>query len=222
MNEVFNFEGANIRTVMIDDEPMFVGKDVAEALGYSNTADALSKHVREKHKLTSQITTTGQARDMTVISEPGVYALIGRSKLKDAERFQDWVYEEVLPSIRKTGSYQVQQMSATDRSRLALESVVELDDRVTNLENNAVVSPTDYGVIGAEVSRRVHSYAKLHNISDTGALFQDLNGQIKRVTGAGNRSRIKSKDYEMVIQFIADWTPTTATLTLVKQTELKV
>lgn len=117
---------------------------------------------------------------------------------------------------------QTKPMSATDQLRLATKSVVELDDRVTELENNAALSPTDYTTIGTEVSRRVHAYAKLHHIADTGALFKDLNGQIKQVTGAGNRSRIKAKDYDMVIEFISNWTPTTATLTLVKQTELEV
>lgn len=117
---------------------------------------------------------------------------------------------------------QTKPMTATEQLRLVSESTIELDDRVTELENNAPLSPTDYTTIGAEVSRRVHAYAKLHHISDKSALFKDLNGQIKQVTGAGNRSRIKAKDYDMVIEFISNWEPTTATMTLVKQTSLEV
>lgn len=134
----------------------------------------------------------------------------------------DEIRSYFIEAEKKLRQVVMQPTTAIDRSRLALESVVELDDRVTNLENNVPLSPTDYSVIGSEVSRRVNSYAKLHHIEDKGVLFKDLNSQIKQVTGAGNRSRIKAKDYDLVIQFIADWTPTTATLTLVKQTALEV
>jgi len=98
-------EFGSVRVVMIDGEPWFVGKDVAEALGYSNTKDALSKHVPDKHKRGSQIATPYGVQNFVVISEAGMYRLIFRSKLPAAEKFTDWVCEEVLPSIRKTGAY---------------------------------------------------------------------------------------------------------------------
>lgn len=104
--QVFNFEGANVRTVMIDDEPYFVGKDVAEVLGYSSPSATVSKKVREKYKGVAVLETPSGKQETTIISEPGIYQLINGSKLESAEKFQDWVYEEVLPTIRKTGSYQ--------------------------------------------------------------------------------------------------------------------
>ena len=105
--QIFNSdEFGEIRTIEIDNEPWFVGKDVATALGYKNTADAIGKHVDVDDKLLSQIAIAGQRRDVTVINESGVYALIFGSKLESAKRFKHWVTAEVLPSIRKTGSYQ--------------------------------------------------------------------------------------------------------------------
>lgn len=107
MNEVtvFNFEANEVRTVAIDNEAWFVGKDVATVLGYKNTKDALLKHVDDDDKLGSRITTSGQAREMVTINESGVYSLIFGSKLDSAKRFKKWVTSEVLPAIRKHGSY---------------------------------------------------------------------------------------------------------------------
>ncbi|EPD09389.1 putative phage antirepressor protein [Lacticaseibacillus paracasei subsp. paracasei Lpp70] len=107
MNELqeFNFQGNQLRTVLIDSEPFFVGKDAATAIGYKNFRDALKTHVKAKYKRESRITTPFGAQTMTVISEPGLYQLAGESKLPSAGPFQDWVYEQVLPSIRKHGAY---------------------------------------------------------------------------------------------------------------------
>lgn len=115
MNELqnFNFNELQVRTVLIDDEPWFVGKDVAEILGYSNTKDALLKHVDDEDKLGSQITTSGQKRNMVVVNESGLYNLIlGASKqgknpaIKEkARQFKRWITHEVLPTIRKHGAY---------------------------------------------------------------------------------------------------------------------
>lgn len=107
MNELqnFNFNGNQLRTVLIDDEPFFVGKDAAVAIGYKNFRDALKSHVKDKYKRESRITTPSGMQNVTVISEPGLYQLAGESKLPSAEPFQDWVYEEVLPTIRKHGAY---------------------------------------------------------------------------------------------------------------------
>ncbi|WP_420780522.1 phage antirepressor KilAC domain-containing protein [Streptococcus canis] len=105
MNEIYKFKGQEVRTVTIDNEPYFVGKDVADILGYSNSRDALSKHVDTEDKLTSQIATAGQMRNQTIINESGLYSLILSSKLPQAKEFKRWVTSEVLPAIRKQGAY---------------------------------------------------------------------------------------------------------------------
>lgn len=104
--EIFkNPEFGEVRTTMIDGEPWFVGKDVAVALGYSNTADAIGKHVDEEDKQTSQFAMGGQNYNMTIINESGLYSLVLSSKLPTAKQFKRWVTHEVIPSIRKHGMY---------------------------------------------------------------------------------------------------------------------
>lgn len=103
--QIFKFEGNEVRTVLIDNEPHFVGKDVAQTLGYSNHVDALRRHVFPKNKGVVKHDTLGGSQNLIAINEAGLYQLIFKSKLESAERFQDWVTSEVLPSIRKHGAY---------------------------------------------------------------------------------------------------------------------
>lgn len=107
MNEIqhFNFKGRQVRTVVVDNEPMFVGKDVADILGYQNGSRDVNTHVEEEDRLKYQIGTSGQAREMTIINESGLYSLVISSKLPTAKEFKHWVTHEVLPSIRKHGAY---------------------------------------------------------------------------------------------------------------------
>ena len=107
MNDIINFtyENANIRTVTTEDgTPLFCGKDVAAALGYTNTTDALKRHCKGvvKH---CPLETPGGTQEARFITEGDVYRLIFNSKLPTAEKFEAWVFEEVLPSIRKRGGY---------------------------------------------------------------------------------------------------------------------
>ena len=106
--QVFNnTEFGEIRTMEINGEPWFVGKDVAEILGYSNTRDALLKHIEEEDRATVAIHDGSQNRNVTIINESGLYSLILSSKLPSAKKFKHWVTNEVLPSIRKTGKYEI-------------------------------------------------------------------------------------------------------------------
>lgn len=103
--KVFNFENKEVRTQIINNEPWFVGKDVADLLGYSNSPKALRDHIDGDDKLTERIVMAGQNRDVTVINESGLYSLIIKSKLPSSKRFKRWVTSEVLPAIRKHGAY---------------------------------------------------------------------------------------------------------------------
>ncbi len=102
-----NPQFGQIRAVEVDGEPWFVGKDVAEALGYSNPRDALAKHVDGEDKGVSQIATPSGIQEMTILNESGLYSLIFSSKLPSARVFKRWVTSEVLPSIRRTGGYTI-------------------------------------------------------------------------------------------------------------------
>lgn len=114
-----NEEFGEIRTVTIDNEPWFVGKDVATSLGYERTADAIRQHVESEDKGVGEIQTPGGTQNMTIINESGLYALIFGSKLESAKRFKHWVTSEVLPSIRKHGGYIDGQETMSDDELLA-------------------------------------------------------------------------------------------------------
>lgn len=112
MNELTTFtneEFGTIRTIQIDGEPYFSGKDVAVALGYKNPRDAIRKHVDEDDKNTVAIHDGIGNPNKVVINESGLYSLILSSKLPNAKRFKRWVTGDVLPTLRKTGRYEVQQ-----------------------------------------------------------------------------------------------------------------
>lgn len=107
MNEIqnFDFNGAQVRALTIDNEPYFVGKDVADILGYKNGSRDINAHVDIEDRLKYQISTSGQKRIQTLINESGLYSLILSSKLPTAKQFKHWVTSEVLPAIRKHGAY---------------------------------------------------------------------------------------------------------------------
>ena len=124
--EIFtNPEFGNIRIIEKNGEPWFIGKDVAEALGYEASRNAITKHVDDEDKLTHQISASGQNRNMTVINESGLYSLILSSKLPNAKKFKRWVTSEVLPAIRKHGNYTAPKQESKSKS-------IDLDIRLNN------------------------------------------------------------------------------------------
>ena len=125
MNEITVFNNENfgdIRTIEIDGDPWFVGKDVAEILGYSNTRDALLRHVDEEDKNTVVISDGIGNPNQTIINESGLYSLVLSSRLENAKKFKRWVTSEVIPQIRKTGSYHAPKTYAEALRRLADEA----------------------------------------------------------------------------------------------------
>lgn len=123
MNEVqlFNFENHEVRSLLINSEPWFVGKDVAEALGYSKARNAIATHIDSEDKKDAPIQgTLGGVQEMTVINESGLYSLVLSSKLPSAKKFKRWVTSEVLPALRKTGQYQVKELSGSELMAKAL------------------------------------------------------------------------------------------------------
>ena len=124
MNKLQNFsnpEFGQIRTIEKDNEIWFIGRDVAKALGYSNTPKAIRDHVDEDDKLTERIVLSGQNREIIIINESGLYSLVLSSKLPTAKQFKRWVTSEVLPLIRKTGSYNIQKLTTNELKAKHLE-----------------------------------------------------------------------------------------------------
>lgn len=209
---IFNFKNNQVRTVQIDNDAWFVGKDVATILGYSQTAKAVRDHVDEEDKGVSVLDTPGGQQKMTLINESGVYSMVFGSNLPNAKEFKRWVTKEVLPEIRKTGSFNSPQtpeemlaltMNVTNRTVKRVE-IIEKD--VNDLKNNVVIDSGSYAAIGRLVSRRVYEFLDerryQHNRENVSALFSDINHGIKQVTGVRTRSQIKSKDFEKVMQYI--------------------
>lgn len=126
-----NQEFGQVRTITIDDEPWFVGKDVAVALGYKNPQEAIREHIDEYDKGVSEILTPGGRQKMPIINESGLYSLIFSSKLESAKQFKHWVTSEVLPTIRKTGTYNSQNIyKIKDTSLGEITSFVREMDKV--------------------------------------------------------------------------------------------
>lgn len=165
--QVFNNpEFGEIRTVEINNEPWFVGKDIAVALGYKDTVNAIKAHVDDEDKAGWQITTQFGTKETTVISESGLYALVLSSKLPTAKKFKRWVTSEVLPSIRKHGAYMtpetlekmvltpdfgirlLTELKAEQDKRKALEATVE-EQKPHVLFSNAVSASKTTILIGA-------------------------------------------------------------------------
>lgn len=139
--QIFNNpEFGNIRTVTIDNESWFVGKDIAEALGYSNSRDALAKRVDAEDKGVANCDTPSGIQNMTVINESGLYSLILSSKLPNAKKFKRWVTSEVLPAIRKTGHYEAPGYAPKATSIGEVVNLIKIT-RQTMKEQDA--SPTD-------------------------------------------------------------------------------
>jgi len=134
--KIFNNEefGA-VRTVVIDGVPWFVGKDVAMALGYKDTNQAIRKHVEDEDKLTRQIDGEGQRRNMIILNESGLYAMIFGSELVSAKKFKRWVTSEVLPSIRENGTY-IKQLSPENIPVGEVASLSKVMDRIMVRQNS--------------------------------------------------------------------------------------
>lgn len=129
MNEIqtFDFDGSGIRTLTIGDEPYFVGKDVAEVLGYERPTKAIQDHVDEEDKDAVPIQDSiGRMQRTPVINESGLYSLILGSKLPEAKRFKRWVTSEVLPSLRRNGMYAMDEL--LDNPDLAINALQKLKE----------------------------------------------------------------------------------------------
>lgn len=138
MNEikVWNYESSEVRTIEKDGEPWFVGKDICDVLGYTNASKALYDHVDSEDKLNNESLSSLGQRGGWLINESGLYSLILSSKLPDAKKFKRWVTSEVLPSIRKTGSYHSQQqLSPMEMIAAMANNAVEMERRLKETEN---------------------------------------------------------------------------------------
>lgn len=217
MNElqIFNSEEfGDIRTVQLNNETYFVGKDVATALGYADTFGALKKHIMDEDKLVCQIDSAGQKRDVTVINESGLYALIFGSKLESAKRFKHWVTSEVLPAIRKTGSYQ-NPMTTDQKIQLLAQGNVELTEKVNAIDKDLQEFKQDMPLLALECQRitraKNQKVVPLMGGKDAPAyknkslmhkVYSDVDAQLRREFGVNTYKAIKRSQCDLAVEII--------------------
>ena len=227
MNElqIFNSEEfGDIRTVTIDNEPWFVGKDVAEALGYSNASKAVTTHVGEEDRILKVLEADSQNGNVVktqtaLINESGLYALIFGSKLESAKRFKHWVTSEVLPAIRKTGSYQ-KPMSPVEMMRIQLGMIDDHEGRIADLEQNMTI---DYGQqmsLGDIVNRVVvdslggKDSNAYHEIGRK--VFAECNRDLKHYFNINARNNVPKKKFDEAVDYVKNWQPCTNTRIMIQ------
>lgn len=167
MNELKIFENADfgkIRIVTIDGAPWFVGKDVALALGYTNPQKAVRTHIDEEDRGVNEMDTPSGRQKLSIINESGMYALILSSKLPSAKKFKHWVTSEVLPAIRKTGSYGGQMdklmnvadqltntaamlVQATTSIAQSVNRLIDVVDKISSVNGKEILEPCKTGII---------------------------------------------------------------------------
>lgn len=229
MNEMQVFNNAEfgeIRTVMIDGEPWFIGKDVAKALGYENARDALARHIDDEDKRViqrSEITTLNISnRGMTIINESGLYSLIFGSKLDSAKRFKRWVTSEILPSIRQTGTYGQPKLPQTTDEKIALlaQGHVELKEEIDSVKRELEDFKQDMPVLGIEEDKITGAVRKkgvetlggkesnaYNDKSLRGKLYSDIYRELKRQFGVSTYKAIKRSQCESALSVIEGYMP---------------
>ncbi len=153
----FNFEGHGVRAVDIDGEPWFVGKDIAEALGYANPQKAIRDHCKNSRPVGVNESVTPLDAQTVIINEPDLFRLIVKSQLPEADRFEKWVFEEVLPAIRRTGGYgrQASPDLSSDEARLVMIQELAAKQLALIVENKQLADQRDHAVATkAEIGSR--------------------------------------------------------------------
>lgn len=216
--EIFkNREFGEIRTVVINAESWFVGKDIAEVLGYSNSRKAILDHVDDEDKIDGVTIRDSIGRDQAavVINESGLYALIFGSKMASAKRFKHWVTSEVLPQIRKNGSYQ-KRLTPEEMMRIQLGMVDDHENRIEHLENTMTI---DYGrqqelkksvnkrVIEVLGGKKAPVYKEMSK-----KVFTECNRDIQDYFRVNSRNNIPVLQFEAAISYVDAWNPSNNTI----------
>lgn len=220
MNElqIFNSEEfGDIRTAEIDGKPYFVGTDVAKALGYNNPRDAVSRHCKGVVKRDTP--TSSGIQSMSYINEGDLYRLIMKSKLPSAEKFESWVMDEVLPTIRKTGSYQ-KPLTTVEQIQVIATGFLDHEERLNRLENTMTIDYAQQESIRDLVSSVViaHLGGKESNAyKEIGKkVFAECNRDIKIYFAVNARNNIPKLRFEEAMEYVKNWHPCTNTVMCIR------
>lgn len=220
MNElqIFNSEEfGDIRTVTIENEPWFVGKDVATALGYSNPQKAVRDHISEEDRGVNEMDTPSGRQNLAVINESGLYALIFGSKLESAKRFKHWVTSEVLPAIRKTGAYK-KPMTTDQKIQLLAQGNVELTEKIEKVNDDLQEFKKDMPLLALECQKITRAKNQkvvplmggknapaYKNKSLMHKVYSDVDAQLRREFGVNTYKAIKRSQCDLAIRIIESY-----------------
>lgn len=217
--QLFNFENQQVRTLIINEEPYFVGKDIAIILGYKKPENAIANHVEDEDKTTTLIQGTGSnyKSKTVIVNESGMYSLILSSKLPNAKRFKHWVTSKVLPAIRKTGSYQLPQ-TPEELLSLAVQATNHLTKRMNTVEEDI-----DFLMNKSEVDEKQRF--KLQKARNKRAIevcggkdsnfyknksrkvFMALAHDFKEFFEIPRYDALRKEDFDKAIEFVHGWYP---------------
>lgn len=216
---VFNSEEfGDIRTVTVNNEPWFVGKDVAEALGYAKPLNALSTHVEKDDSLKQGLTDSlGREQETIFINESGLYALIFGSKLESAKRFKHWVTSEVLPAIRKNGNYKMP-MTIEEQLQIVAKGTLEVKEEIKRVDNDLQNFKEDMPLLALECQRITRAKNQkvvplmggkkapaYKNKSLMHKVYSDVDAQLRREFGVNTFKAIKRSQCDFAVKIIEDY-----------------
>lgn len=219
--------------IEIDGKPYFVATDVATALGYASPRDAVSRHCKGVVKRDTP--TSSGVQSMSYINEGDLYRLIMKSKLPSAEKFESWVMDEVLPSIRKTGSYS-KPLTTSEQIRLLAQGNTELTERVDKIEDKITSIEEETPLYGCEIEE-VQKHVRKKGIEVLGgkdseaykngsirsSVYSDIYKQLKREFGCVTTYKsIRRKYIDNVHKFIDDYTLPMALAEQVKEANAQI
>lgn len=217
-----NEEFGQVRTAMINGDVWFVGKDVADALGYAEPRSAVSKKVDDTDRGVAEMETPSGKQIMTIINESGLYALIFGSRLESAKRFKHWVTSEVLPAIRKTGHFEMESYSPEMQAILMHDKkLIKMDERVTSLENTMTIDYAQQQALGEAVN-----YVVIDALGGKGSdaykeigkkVFSECNRDLKRYFRVNARNNVQKKRFNEAIEYVQHWQPCTNTQIAIKE-----
>ncbi|HDE5691745.1 TPA: ORF6C domain-containing protein [Staphylococcus aureus] len=217
--QTFNFEELPVRKIEVEGEPFFLGKDVAEILGYARADNAIRNHVDSEDRLMHQISASGQNRNMIIINESGLYSLIfdasKQSKNENiretARKFKRWVTSEVLPTLRRTGTYQTKPLTTSEQIQLIAQGNTELDERVTKIEETYPIMHGEAKHIQRLVAQKVAEIVrnKFNGYYDqvSRKLFAEIYKSIKNIFDVPSYNCIPRGRYQEAIKFVERWQP---------------
>lgn len=233
MNElqIFNNEEfGNVRSLMIDNEPWFVGKDVAEALGYKNVRDSLARHIDSDDKRDGVVIHDSMGREQKpiIINESGLYSLILSSKLESAKKFKHWVTSEVLPTLRKTGSYAKVPTDPRELLMLTIKAheqtaqrVDVLEEKVSDLEKSTTIDSSQQYTLERIAKTTVISAlggidSRAYQLMSR-KLFSSIWRDYKKYFKLGSYRDTLKTDYENAKNYLESWSPEVNTSLKIKE-----